>query len=182
MSEGDAQGLPPGRGTPPDNLELRIWLRLLACSNLMLTRVRRTLRAEFAMTLPTFDILAQVNRPPQWPTLGELSERLMVSKGSVTDLMERVERQGLVIRRADPHDGRVQRVGLSAKGRRLLDRVVPVHDACVRAALAEMDGDTVADLHRTLGRLKDALRRGEARPRASLEQRTFDAGFAGEGA
>jgi DNA-binding MarR family transcriptional regulator len=158
------------RSTLPSGAELRAWLRLLGCSNLILTRLRRALRAQSGMTLPTFDILVQINRPPEWPTLGELSERLMVSKGSVTDLMERLERQDLVIRRADPHDGRVQRVALTAKGKRLLDRVVPVHDACIRAAFAGMDPETIEDMHRALGRLKQALREPEPARRAALER------------
>ncbi len=145
-------------------LELRTWLRLLACCNLMLMNLRGNLRAEFGMTLPTFDILVQIHRPPRGPTMGELSKRLMVSKGSVTDLIERLERRGLVVRRADPNDGRVQHVFLSAKGSAILDRVIPQHDSWVTDAMAGLDRDTLAKLNRMLGELKDVLRAEKATP------------------
>ena len=145
-------------------LELRTWLHLLACSNLMLTRLRGHLRAEFGMTLPTFDILVQIHRPPRGPTMGELSTRLMVSKGSVTDLIERLERRGLVVRRADPDDGRVQHVFLSARGSAILDRVIPRHDSWITGAMAGLDRSELAELNRTLGALKDVLRAEKATP------------------
>jgi DNA-binding MarR family transcriptional regulator len=144
------------------NLELRAWLRLLACTNLMLARLRGTL-AGFDVTLPTFDILVQINRPPLGPTMGELSKRLMVSKGSVTDLIERLEKRDFVVRQQDRHDGRVQHVYLTAKAARLLDRVIPAHDAQIEQAMAGLGRDDLEALHGALGELKAGLRLPEGR-------------------
>lgn len=155
-------------------LDLSTWLRLLACSNLMLNRLRRNLRHEFGMTLPTFDILAQIARPPLEPTMGELSERLMVSKGSVTDLIERLERRDLVTRRSDPHDGRVQHVTLTARGKRLLERIIPVHDRWIREAMATTDRRTLTELHHALGELKQGLRAAEPRTERSRRSKGND--------
>ncbi len=140
----------------PD-LEIRTWLRLLVCSNLILARLRRSLNAEFGLTLPTFDILAQIDRPPLGPTMGELSKRLMVSKGNVTDLIERLEKRGFVMRALDQRDGRVQHVYLTVKGRKLLARVIPVHDACVRKIMSGVERGRLADLHTALGRIKRSV-------------------------
>jgi DNA-binding MarR family transcriptional regulator len=145
------------QGSDADNLELRVWLRLLACSNMMLARLRQAL-AEFGVTLPTFDILVQIDRPPLGPTMSELSKRLMVSKGSVTDLVERLEKRDLVARRQDRRDGRVQHVYLTAKAVRLLDRVIPVHDAQITQGMAALSRGDLATLHAALGALKDGLR------------------------
>lgn len=156
-----------GGETPPalhGTARLRVWLRLLACSTLIETRLRRNLAAEFGLTLPVFDILVQIDRPPLGPSMGELSKRLMVSKGSVTDLVERLERKGLVFRRSDPDDGRLQHVFLSPRAKNLLDRVIPVHDSWIRQAMQGLDADTLADLERGLGRLKDSLRRDADMP------------------
>jgi acyl-CoA synthetase (NDP forming) len=57
-----------------DKLELRVWLRLLTCSNLIESRVRAGLREDFAITLPRFDLLAQLDRAPDGLTMGELSD------------------------------------------------------------------------------------------------------------
>ncbi|MBI4275941.1 MAG: MarR family transcriptional regulator [Rhizobiales bacterium] len=148
----------PSTQTFEQNLELRIWLRLLACSNLVMARLRRRLHAECGLTLPVFDILAQINWRPLGPTMGELSKRLMVSKGSVTDLVERLEKRGLVMRTINRHDGRVQHVFLTAKGQKLLARVIPVHDACIGQMLSGIDRNQLADLYAALGEIKRSVR------------------------
>jgi DNA-binding MarR family transcriptional regulator len=145
--------------------ELRVWVRLLACANLVSGHLRRNLRREFGMSLPTFDILAQIARPPLGPTMGELSQRLMVSKGSVTDLVERLERAALVARRADARDRRVQRVHLTAKGQRALDQALPAHNAWLRALMAALGPSALRRLAVDLDELKNALRRVEGAAR-----------------
>ena len=80
--------------------ELRLWLRLLTCTTLIEGEVRRRLRDEFDVTLPRFDLMAQLDKAPNGMTLGELSQRMMVSNGNVTGLAERLVEQGLLDRRA----------------------------------------------------------------------------------
>ena len=76
--------------------ELRLWLRLLTCTTLIESEVRRRLREEFDITLPRFDLMAQLDRAPDGMTLGELSQRMMVSNGNITGLVERLVEQGLI--------------------------------------------------------------------------------------
>ncbi len=149
------------------NVELQMWLRLLACSNLVATRLRQRLRRDFNISLPTFDILAQIARPPLGPTMGELSKRLMVSKGSVTDLVERLGKQGLVLRHGDSLDARVQRVHLTAKGRRLLDRLLPAHNAYLRELMAGLGPAETVRLSAQLDHLRSLLRDAQATPRST---------------
>ena len=53
------------RANTDDHRSLRLWLRFLACANLVEKRVRRNLRAEFGTTLPRFDFMAQLQRHPR---------------------------------------------------------------------------------------------------------------------
>ncbi len=168
----------PSVAPADDNLELRAWLRLLACANHVTGHLRHRLRHEFDLSLPSFDILAQIARPPHGPTMGELSKRLMVSKGSVTDLIERLEGKGLVSRSADPSDGRVQHVHLTAKGERLVAQALPAHNQWIKALMTEMEPTRVAQLFAALGEFKDVLRETQARappgrhkPDASISHR-----------
>ena len=46
------------------HVSLRLWLRLLACTNRIEGRVRQGLQTRFATTLPRFDLMAQLERPP----------------------------------------------------------------------------------------------------------------------
>ena len=150
-------------GADDANIELKMWLRLLACANLVTGELRRRLRREFDLSLPSFDILAQIARPPLDPTMGELSQRLMVSKGSVTDLIERLEAKGLVFRSADARDGRVQHVHLTAKGRRAVDLALPAHNEWIKSLTAGMAPDTVRQLCALLGEFKQVLRAAQDR-------------------
>ena len=80
--------------------------------------MRRRLRDQFDITLPRFDLLAQLDRAPNGMTLGELSQRMMVSNGNITGLVDRLAEQGLIRRRPLPHDRRVQIVSLTAEGQK----------------------------------------------------------------
>ena len=70
--------------------ELRLWLRLLTCTNMVESMVRARLRARFGVTLPRFDLMAQLHKAGDGMILGDLSRRMMVSNGNVTGLVERL--------------------------------------------------------------------------------------------
>ena len=60
-------------GAPADHrAELRLWLRLLTCTTMIETEIRRRLREEFDVTLPRFDFLAQLDKAPEGLVLGEV--------------------------------------------------------------------------------------------------------------
>src|SRR3546814_19849499 len=63
--------------------ELRLWLRMLNCTTMIESEIRRRLRERFEVTLPRFDLMAQLERVPEGMTIGELSRRVMVSNGNV---------------------------------------------------------------------------------------------------
>ena len=58
---------------------LRLWLRLLTCTQLIEKQVRGELRSQFATTLPRFDLMAQLERSPAGLKMNELSRRMMVT-------------------------------------------------------------------------------------------------------
>ncbi|HLJ64927.1 MAG TPA: MarR family transcriptional regulator, partial [Stellaceae bacterium] len=106
-------------------LELKLWLRLLTCANLIEGEVRSRLRAEFATTLPRFDILAQLDRTPDGLTMGQLSARLMVSNANITGLVDTLVREGQVSRSPEPGDRRALRIRLTDEGKRFFDTMTP---------------------------------------------------------
>jgi len=140
------------------NLEARVWLRMLTCTNLVENELRELLRTRFDTTLARFDVLAQLARPPEEPTMGELSQRLMVTKGSITDVIGRLEAAGLVERRRDPVDARVQRIRLTPRGRRLAARTIPAHNERLAELMRGFGRDDLKTLDDLLGRLRAALR------------------------
>jgi DNA-binding MarR family transcriptional regulator len=121
-------------------------------------RVRAGLRERFAMTLPRFDLMAQLERHPQGLKMGELSRRLMVTGGNVTGLTNQLVDEGLVERQPIAGDRRAHAVRLTAKGKRAFDAMAVEHERWVIAMLAGFSASDRARLFALLGDLKRNLR------------------------
>ena len=139
--------------------ELRVWLRLLTCTTLIEGEVRRRLRDEFDVTLPRFDLMAQLDRAPNGMTLGELSQRMMVSNGNVTGLAERLVEQGLLDRRPSPNDRRAQIVSLTAEGRRAFRAMARTHEDWIAEVFAGLDAAEIDQLMNLLAKAKASARK-----------------------
>jgi len=138
--------------------ELRLWLRLLTCTNLVEAAIRKRLGEEFATTLPRFDLLAQLHRAPDGMTLGDLSRRMMVTNGNVTGLVERLVQSGHIKRFPLPKDRRVQIVKLTAKGQTYFSRMAGAHEAWIAELFAGLPPKEVNELIRGLGKLKESVK------------------------
>ena len=142
---------------------LKLWLRLLSCTNLVETEVRTRLRAEFDTTLPRFDLMAQLERHAGGLKMNELSRRLMVTGGNVTGITDQLESEGLVVRESDPADRRAYTIKLTASGRRAFARMAAAHEQWVVqlfSGLAAAEKDTV---YRLLAKLKLSLEKENRR-------------------
>ncbi|WP_139974302.1 MarR family transcriptional regulator [Ochrobactrum sp. CGA5] len=140
-----------------EKLELRLWLRMLATTRLLSQEIRRRLRNEFGVTLPQFDILAQLYREPGGLRLGELSRRTMVTNGNITGLIERLEADGLVRRETPGADRRVTVARLTDTGQVAFAKMAQVHESWLRDLMADVDRDTIASLLRDIERVKKSV-------------------------
>lgn len=112
-----------------DQLRLRTWVQMAGVT----ARVQRhivELLAQHDLTLPQFDVLATL-RYSEGVTQQDLAERMLVTKGNICGLIDRLERSKLVQRRPDPQDARANRLYLTATGKRRIDTILPDHDAAV---------------------------------------------------
>ena len=139
--------------------ELRLWLRLFACKEVIETEVRRRLREQFNVTFPRFDLMSQLDRVPKGMTLGELSQRMMVSNGNVTGLVDRLVEQGFVVRRPSPKDRRAQIVSLTAEGRRLFRSLARANGEWIGELVAGLSSQEIETLMRLLAKTKDSARK-----------------------
>ena len=137
---------------------LRLWLRLLTCTLTIERRVRAQLREKFTITLPRFDLMAQLERHPQGLKMGELSRRLMVTSGSVTGLTDQLAGEGLVERKSIPGDRRAHLVRLTAKGKRAFDIMAAEHERWIVEMFSGLSDGERDRLHSLLGHLKTTLR------------------------
>ena len=150
-----------------DVMELRVWLRLLTCNNLLDTEVRTRLKQTAETTLPRFDILAQLERHEGPMSMGELSKRLMVSNGNVTGLVDRLASEALVNRRPSDDDRRVQMVSLTPRGRESFSKMAENHRIWIRDMMAGLTADEINKLYELLARLKQSILAAEQK--SSLE-------------
>jgi DNA-binding MarR family transcriptional regulator len=119
------------RLTEDNHQSLKLWLRMLSCTTLIETEVRSRLRAEFGITLPRFDLMAQLDRHPEGLRMGELSKRMMVTSANVTGIVNLLEQEDLVLREPVPDDGRAYRIKLTPAGRRAFRRMAARHEAWI---------------------------------------------------
>lgn len=143
---------------PHADTETSLWVRLLGCHNLVLGELRRAMPEDVSMA--RFDLLASLERQDGL-SLADLARRLLVTAGNLTGLVERAERDGVVVRRKDSDDGRVVRVHLTPAGRRLYRKLLPVHAARLEALLIGLDPAERRELRRLLGKLRDSLQKKE---------------------
>ena len=140
-----------------DHLSLRLWLRLLACTNLVEGRARAALRTDFATSLARFDLLSQLERADGGLKMVELGRRLMVTGGNVTRLVDQLESEGLVGRRRVPEDGRAYVVRLTAAGRRSFQMMAARHETWIVSMFSVLSQKERRQLYDLLAKLKGGL-------------------------
>ena len=134
---------------------LRLWLRLLTCTQLVEKQVRTQLRERFDTTLPRFDLMAQLERAPEGLKMNELSRRMMVTGGNVTGITDQLVAEGLVERIDVEGDRRAYCVRLTAKGRKLFHEMARQHENWIVEAFSGLSDKDMATLHKLLGKVKD---------------------------
>ena len=133
------------------------WMRLAR----VFQRIDRASAAHlqrWKLSVAQFDVLAQVGGSDGL-TQQELADRLLVTKGGVAQLLERMERDGLICRR---QQGRTKRVFLTAEGRRLRAAAMPAQEWLIATQFAALPDRQQRQLLALLRRLDHAL--GERRP------------------
>lgn len=134
--------------------ELRLWLRLLTCTQLVEKQVRNGLREQFGTTLPRFDLMSQLERAPDGLKMNELSRRMMVTGGNVTGITDQLVTEGLVERVDVEGDRRAWRVRLTARGRKQFNDMAQQHEDWIVGAFASLSAKEIAQLHKLLGKVK----------------------------
>lgn len=128
------------------------WVRLLRVEQ----RVARVLTEDLKrwdLNLAQFDTLTHVGAA-EGIMQQELAESLLVTKGNVCQMLDRMERRGLISRRPD---GRANRLFLTEEGRRLYEKVVPSHEDLVAEQLSKLTPEEQRSLMRLLGKLDRSL-------------------------
>ena len=109
--------------------------------------MRRRLRNRFDVTLPRFDLMAQLEKAPDGMTLSDLSKRMMVSNGNLTGLVERLVASGHLDRRTSEGDRRAQVISLTGLGRAEFCAMAAEHESMDRGSLPRSHPEGPAGSH-----------------------------------
>lgn len=157
MSEGASSiqedGRAPRDWTEGQRTALGLWVALARCYSTYAKAIAAKVQ-EYDLTVPQFGTLeALYHLGPL--SLGDLAEKLLVTGGNVTYVMDRLESRGLVARYRSPEDRRVVRAELTPEGRKLIADVFPGHAEYVEHLcrhLSPGEQESLRELLKTLGK------------------------------
>lgn len=107
---------------------------------------------ELGLTPPQFDVIATLGNTDGL-SCRELGERTLITKGTLTGVLDRLEARKLVRRESVAEDRRSVFVRLTRAGEKVFETVFPAHVAYLRRVFGELAGDELATLDRLLARL-----------------------------
>jgi len=151
-------------GALGDKSSVRVWLRLLSCTMAIEKEVQRRF-AERGMTLPRFDVLAALDRHGEM-NMGALSQALLVSNGNVTQLVQKLVRDGLVEMHKLPSDRRTSIVRLTPEGRELFEKLAGAHQDWIDQMVGGLAYIQRERLYIALGVLKTSIAKASTRRKA----------------
>jgi DNA-binding MarR family transcriptional regulator len=138
-----------GRKSKRTRQAVALWLRLARLVGTQHGVLGARLRS-CRISLAQFDVIAQVGST-EGVTQRELAERMVVTEGNITQLLQKMEMRSWVKRE---QIGRCNRVALTEQGRRLRDQLVPGQERAIGALFAPLSDSELETLSRLLRRIQ----------------------------
>lgn len=126
-----------------------LWFRLSRFYNQSIRETNHHLK-KWNITAAQFDVLAQVGAAGRI-TQQELAEKLVVTKGNITQLIHKVEELGWIVRE---QDWKTKYVSLTEAGQALFDEVVPLQERFQAAQFGKLNSSEQKQLYALLKKLQ----------------------------
>jgi len=131
-------------------------LRELACTYQAFEVYSAAHVRSLGLTPAQFDIVATLGNTPGMSTK-ELGEKTLITKGTLTGVVDRLADKKLVRRIASPSDGRSQIVQLTPQGEKLFARIFPAHLVHMERAFAQLSQKELTGMTESLRRLREVF-------------------------
>jgi len=143
--------------TKPAEVEIRAWARLVRASQDVIGAIENDLKITGFPSLHWYDVLLELDGAKDGALRpSELAERTLFERYSITRLVDRMEKHGLVERIPCPEDARGAIVSITAKGRTLRRDMWPAYSAAIKKRFADrLDDGDAEQLARLLQKLKN---------------------------
>lgn len=139
-------------GTPRKRSAIATWVRLLHV-HAKVSRIEADMLRKLGISASHFDALVQTMQD-EGLTQNELSQRLLVTKGNVCYLVDKLEAEQLLMRRSE---GKTNRLFLTEKGRMVIDKVLPIHQEMIATTFASLSAQEQHTLRALLRKLDKEL-------------------------
>jgi DNA-binding MarR family transcriptional regulator len=147
-----------GNYTKRQKESLKLWIELLRYSNKLEQIIDNKLRHNYGQNISRFDVLSQLDRAkPEGLTVGELAGQLIASKGNITGLLDRMQKDGLIEKEAKKNDRRSYLVRHTNKGRALFAEMAEKNAQWVETALADIDIEHMKEFAQFLSKSRNSL-------------------------
>ena len=110
----------------------------------------------FGLTSSQFDVIATLGNQSEM-TIKELTSNTLITKGTMTGVIRRLEKQGLINKRVNESDARSQFVKITLKGQALFESIFPDQMSHLKVAFDKLTPKELIDLSALLQTLKHAL-------------------------
>src|SRR5260370_6281262 len=146
----------------------RLWIVLARC-NRALRQIAEHSIAEAGLCLSDFAALeALLHKGPL--TITEIQAKVLLASGRMKAAVDRLERKGLIIRKATPSDRRAKVLELTPEGKRVVEAAFRRHAEELEAAMAILNGTEKHQLHALVKKL--GLFAAQARAEAAKDSKT----------
>lgn len=137
--------------------EVMLWVRLAMTFNVLYHEIKTELSKE-KLTVPQLDIISCLDRSKGLP-LSELAERLLVTGGNITGIIDRLEKGGYVYRERDKKDRRIVRALLTEKGFDLYKSFLPRYKEVMHKINSVLTTEERKELQRLLKKLSQGIKK-----------------------
>lgn len=140
-------------------LELDAWRGFLRVHAALVRELDRELEARHGLPLSQYEVLLYLdNAPDRRLRMSELASSVLLSQSGITRLVDRLERDGLVVRQPCPSDRRGLHARITDEGRRRLAEARPTHLAGIHETfLSHFDDDELRALAAAWERLRPGI-------------------------
>lgn len=137
---------------------LKLWIELLRCSSKLEQIIDDKLRQNYGQNISRFDVLSQLTREiDNGLSVGELAGRLIASKGNITGLLDRMQKDGLITKEAKSEDRRSFQVKISKKGASLFKDMAENNANWVESSLKSIDIEHMKEFTQFLSEARNSL-------------------------
>lgn len=136
--------------------EVMLWIRLAMTFNVLYQEIKNELSKD-QLTVPQLEIIACLDRT-RGLSLSEIAERLLVTGGNVTGIIDRLERDGYVCRVRDESDRRIVRALLTEKGFELYQSFLPRYRKVIHRINSALEAEERKQIQRLLKKLAHGVK------------------------